>query len=103
MATQGASTVKEPGRRVRMWLGVALLGAGLLGHVLAARAIGGTRVAYRDHIGGFVVLTVVSGAILAALGWRFWRGRHDITLMALGIVQALLGLVVYVERFQVHG
>ena len=87
--------------RLRMWLGVVLLGLGLLGHLLAAQAIGGSRVAYRDHIAGFVALSLVSGAIIAALGWRFWRSRHDITLLTLGAVQALLGLAVYVERFHI--
>jgi hypothetical protein len=90
-------------RRRWTWLGLLLLALGLLGHLLAARAIGGTYLAYRDHIFGFVVLSVVSGAIIAALGWRFWRGRHDITLLTLGAVQALLGLLVYVQRFHVHG
>jgi len=86
-----------------MRLGIVLLGAGLVGHLLAARAIGGSYVAYRDHILGFVLLTLVSGAITALLGWRFWRGRHDITVLAVGIVQALIGLVIYIERFSVHG
>jgi uncharacterized membrane protein (UPF0136 family) len=87
----------------RTSLGVLLLAAGLLGHLLAARAIGGSYVAYRDHIFGFVLLTVVSGAIIALLGSRFWRGRRDVTLLTLGVVQALLGVFVYVERFHVHG
>ena len=86
-----------------MWLGLVLLGAGFLGHFLAARAIGGSYVAYRDHMGGFFALTLVSGAIVAGLGSRFWRGRHDITVLTVGILQALLGLYVYVERFSVHG
>jgi uncharacterized membrane protein (UPF0136 family) len=85
------------------WLGVLLLGAGLLGHLLAARAIGGTYIAYRDHIFGFVFLTLVSGALLAALGWRFWRGRHDITLLIMGVLQTLVGIWVYMQRFSVHG
>ena len=89
--------------RVRMWLGVALLVAGFLGHYFAARAIGGTYVAYRDHLAGFVVLTLVSGAILALLGRRFWKGRHDITILALGAIQAAIGVFVYIERFSVHG
>jgi len=89
--------------RVRTWIGMLLLGVGFLGHFLAARAIGGTYVAYRDHMLGFVGLTLVSGAVIAGLGWRFWRGRTDITLLTLGIVQAVVGLVVYVERFSVHG
>ena len=86
-----------------LWLGVELLGIGLLGHLLAARAIGGSYVAYRDHIGGFVGLTLVSGAIIAGLGSRFWKGRYDITLLILGALQAVIGVIVYIERFSVHG
>ena len=89
--------------RSRLWLGVLLLVVGFFGHFFAARAIGGSYIAYRDHIFGFVVLTLVSGAVLAALGWRFWKGRHDITLLILGAVQALVGVYVYIERFSVHG
>jgi hypothetical protein len=84
-------------------LGVILLGVGLLLHLLSARAIGGSYVAYRDHIFGFVGLTLVSGAIIAALGWRFWKGRHDITLLILGVLQTVIGVLVYVNRFSVHG
>jgi hypothetical protein len=83
-------------------LGVLLLPAGLLGHLLAARAIGGSYVAYRDHIFGFFLILVVSGGIIAALGWRFWKGRRDITLLIVGVVQALFGLVIYLERFRIH-
>jgi hypothetical protein len=95
--------VPAPVSRRWAWLGAILLGLGLLGHLLAAQAIGGTYIAYRDHIAGFVGLTFVSGLIIAGLGWRFWKGRHDITLLILGVVQALLGLLVYIERFSVHG
>jgi hypothetical protein len=84
-------------------LGAILLGVGLLLHLLSARAIGGSYVAYRDHILGFVVLTLVSGALIAGLGWRFWKGRHDITLLILGALQTAVGIVVYVNRFSVHG
>jgi hypothetical protein len=84
-------------------LGVILLGVGLLLHLLSARAIGGSYVAYRDHIFGFVVLTLVSGALIAGLGWRFWKGRHDITLLILGALQTAIGIVVYMNRFSVHG
>jgi hypothetical protein len=90
-------------RRARVLLGWVLLGLGLLGHLLAARAIGGTHVAFRDHIAGFVILSVVSAVIIGGLGWRFWRGRRDITLVAVGAVQAILGFVVYLQRFHVHG
>ena len=85
-----------------MWLGAVLLAAGLSGHLLAAQAIGGYYVAYRDHIFGFFFLTTVTGAVIAALGWRFWRGRHDITVLILGAVQAILGLVIYLNRFNIH-
>ena len=89
--------------RTLVVIGAVLLAVGLLCHLLAAQAIGGTFIAYRDHIGGFVILCLVPGAILAGLGWRFWKGRHDITLAALGLLQTLLGIWVYIERFSVHG
>ena len=85
-----------------MRLGVLLLGIGLLGHLLAAQAIGGRPVQYMHHIVGFVGLSLVSGALIAGLGWRFWRGRHDITLLSLGALQVLLGLVVYVMALRVR-
>ncbi|HEY2067331.1 MAG TPA: hypothetical protein VGG84_15355 [Gemmatimonadaceae bacterium] len=103
METQHIVVAPDTGSRRWAWLGAILLAVGLLGHLLAAQAIGGTYVAYRDHIVGFVGLTFVSGLIIAGLGWRFWKGRHDITLLILGAVQALLGLLVYIERFSVHG
>jgi hypothetical protein len=103
MESPGAIAVTDPRSRIRLWLGLVLLGAGFLGHFLAARAIGGSYVAYRDHMAGFFGLTVVSGAILAGLGSRFWKGRHDITLLTLGVLQALIGLYAYVERFSVQG
>ena len=89
------------GSRGRIWLGVILLVLGFLGHFFAARAIGGSYVAFRDHIFGFFLILLVSGAIVAGLGWRFWRGRHDITLFVIGAIQALFGLVIYIERFHV--
>jgi uncharacterized membrane protein (UPF0136 family) len=82
-------------------LGVILLVLGFLGHFFAARAIGGSYVAFRDHIQGFFLILVVTGAIIAGLGWRFWKGRHDITILVIGGVQALFGLVIYIERFHV--
>ena len=102
MRTTNALADAGTGSRLRMWLGVVLLAAGLSGHLFAARAIGGYYVAYRDHIFGFFLLTTVAGAIIAGLGWRFWRGRHDITVLILGAVQAILGLVIYLNRFNIH-
>ena len=86
-----------------IWLGVVLLVVGFFGHFLAARAIGGSYVAYRDHMIGFVGVTLLSGALIAGLGRLFWRGRHDITLLILGAVQALFGIFIYIERFHFHG
>jgi hypothetical protein len=85
------------------WLGAVLLVAGFLGHFFAARAIGGTYIAYRDHMFGFVGLTLVSIAIVGLLGMRFWKGRGDVTLLIVGVLQALIGLEVYINRFSVHG
>jgi hypothetical protein len=86
---------------MRTALGVILLVVGLLGHLLAAHAIGGSAMAYRHHILGFFLILLVTGAIIAGLGWRFWKGRCDITVLIVGAVQALFGLAVYVERFRV--
>jgi hypothetical protein len=93
----------RPTDRRLIWLGVLLLVVGFLGHFFAARAIGGTYIAFRDHIGGFFLILVVTGAIIAGVGRLFWKGRNDITLLIIGVVQALFGIVVYIERFSVHG
>ena len=86
---------------VVMWLGGVLLAAGLSGHLFAAVAIGGHYIAYRDHIFGFVFLTLVAGVVLVLLGRRYWRGRHDVTVLILGVVQAVIGFVIYLNRFNV--
>ena len=87
----------------RTWLGVLLIVVGFFGHFFAARAIGGTYIAYRDHMAGFFGLLEITGAIIAVLGRRFWKGRHDITLLIIGVVQALFGIWVYIERFNIGG
>ena len=84
-------------------IGAVLLGVALLLHLLAARAIGGSYVAYRDHVFGFFLILVVSGVVTGIMGWRFWRGRPDITMLVVGVVSVLLGVLVYVQRFHVHG
>jgi hypothetical protein len=101
METPRAIAVAGTASRTRIWLGVILLVLGFLGHFFAARAIGGSYVAFRDHIFGFFLILLVTGAIIAGLGWRFWRGRHDITVLVIGAVQALFGLVIYIERFHI--
>ena len=103
MGTSHAPDTPRATRRTWTWIGVVLLVLGLLGHVLAARAIGGTHLAYRHHLLGFVLITAVAGAIILGVGSRFWKGRYDISLLLLGAVNALLGLLVYVQRFHVHG
>ncbi|HET9012771.1 MAG TPA: hypothetical protein VFN38_13190 [Gemmatimonadaceae bacterium] len=102
MGTSHAIAVNGSARQLRVWLGVALLVVGLCGHLFAARAIGGHYVAYRDHIFGFFLILAVTGAIVAALGWRLWKGRHDVTLLVIGVIQAIFGIIIYIERFNVH-
>jgi hypothetical protein len=80
---------------IRLWIGVVLLAVGLSGHLLAAETTGGTAVHYGHHIFGFAFLSAVAWAILALLGRRFWPNRHDITVLTLGAVQAIIGLRVY--------
>jgi hypothetical protein len=80
-----------------------LLLAGLFFHLISARAIGGSYTAYRDHIVGFVGLTIVAGVIVGGLGWRFWKRRPDISLLILGVTQVIAGYIVYLYRFHVHG
>jgi hypothetical protein len=82
-------------------LGVVLLVVGLLGHLLAARAIGGSALAYQHHITGFFLILVVTGVILWGLGRLFWKGRRDITVLLVGAVQALFGIAIYLMRFHV--
>jgi hypothetical protein len=72
-----------------------LLVLGLLGHLLAAHAMGGSRIAYTHHTLGFVIILVVTGAIIAALGRWLWRDRPQVTWLLIGAVQALLGVVIY--------
>ena len=101
MGTRDAIAERSAGRRSATWLGAILLAAGGVGHLLAARAIGGSYIAYRDHIVGFVGLSVVFGGVLAALGSRYWRGRGDLTLLMLGVSQAIIGAVIYSLRFHI--
>jgi len=78
-----------------------LLALGLLGHLLAARAIGGSRMAYTHHVFGFFLILVVTGIIIALLGRWLWRDRPRITWLAVAAVQALFGLIIYLDRFHI--
>ena len=86
-----------------VWISALLLATGFFGHFFAARAIGGSYIAFRDHIGGFFLILVVSGLIIAGLGWRFWKTRRDAMLLTISAVQALFGIWIYINRFSVHG
>ena len=100
-----STSADSPGiwHRPATGVGVILLVIGLLGHVFAARAIGGSYIAYRDHIAGFFIIGVVLGLGIGGLGWRFWKQRSDISIFAFGALQAAEGVVVYIDRFHVHG
>jgi hypothetical protein len=101
MTTSGVIAGPGKVRRSWIWLGVVLIVVGFLGHFFAALAIGGYYVAFRDHIFGFFLILLVTGSIIALLGRRFWKGRRDITVLTIGVVQALFGIVIYIFRFHV--
>ena len=103
MDPRSTSDVPPSTSRPPLWAGVLLLVLGLLGHLYAAHAIGGSRVAYTHHVLGFLLILAVTGGIIAALGWRFWRSRPDLTMLAVGAVQAVLGVLVAVEPFRAAG
>ena len=100
MTTSGVVAGPGRARPSWIWLGVFLIVVGFFGHFFAARAIG-TYIYYRDHIFGFFVILLVTGSIIALLGRLFWRGRRDITVLTIGVVQALFGIVIYIYRFHV--
>ena len=82
------------------WLGVLLIAVGFFGHFFAARAFG-TYIYYRDHIAGFFLILLVTGSIIAGLGWKFWKGRNDITVFVIGLVQAIFGIAIYLMRYHI--
>lgn len=49
------------------------------------------------------MLTLVSALVVWGLSRRFFKGENDMILLLVGIVQALLGIYVYINRFSVHG
>lgn len=50
---KGALAAPRSTGRLLRWGGWLLLGLGLLGHLYAAHAMGGSRVAYAHHVLGF--------------------------------------------------
>jgi len=98
----GAPSAAVPPSTSQMlrWGALFLLGLGLLGHLYAAYAMGGSRVAYTHHVLGFLLILLVTGGIIAGLGRLFRRSRPALTLLAIGVVQALLGLLVAAEPFR---
>jgi len=84
--------------RSRAWMGALLL-VGLLCHVVAAHLNGGSRIAYQHHILGFFAILVVTGVVIAVLGRLLWRERHDITLLTIGAVQTIVGILVVYSQW----
>jgi uncharacterized membrane protein HdeD (DUF308 family) len=100
METRSTVDVSPPSHRLMRASALLLLGLALLGHLYAAHAMGGSRVAYTHHVLGFVLILLVTGGILAGLGRLFWRKHRALTLLAIGVVQALFGLWVAAEPFR---
>jgi len=101
MGTPHAIAAPRGASRSRAWLGLVLLVVGLAGHLLAARAMGGSRIAYGHHTFGFFLILAVTGGIVAATGWRYWRRRRDVMLLVIGAIQAFFGVVVYLSQLGV--
>lgn len=78
--------------RVLRRSGWLLLVLGLLGHLYAAYATGGSWTAYWHHVLGFVVILIVTGGVIAGVGYRYWRSRRAPALFVIAAVQALIGL-----------
>jgi hypothetical protein len=100
MGTSSTAAARPSTGRLLRWGGWLLLGLGLLGHLYAAYAMGGSRVAYTHHVLGFALILLVTGGLIAGLGYWFWRSRPALTFLAIGLVQALLGLWVALEPFR---
>ena len=81
--------------KLRIWLGVLLLAAGLLFHLLAANAEGGRAIHYRHHVLGFLLLTAAASLLVVGVGRFLWRGRHDLTVLVVGALQTILGVWVF--------
>ena len=94
MGMSQLNPVADKRGRIQTLIGLLLTGAALLAHLLAANAIGGTRVDYTDHVAGFFMILIASGAIIAGLGWRYWKANAGALLLWIGVVQAVFGLAI---------
>jgi hypothetical protein len=96
------SSADSPGATKPLYtgLGVILIAVGFFGHFFAAQAFG-TYIYYRDHIFGFFLILLVTGSIIAGLGWRFWKDRKDVTVLIIGVVQAAIGIAIYFMRYHI--
>ena len=104
MATPHAIAADRPTSTLRARLAALLLVVGLLGHVLAAHAMGGYRLAYLHHVAGFFIILTVTGAVIALLGWWYWRrGRRDTMWLVIAAVQAYVGLTIYASQIRLYG
>jgi hypothetical protein len=103
MSTASTTDGRSPASRLRIWVGIVLLAVGLIGHLVAAHAGGGSSVHYTHHVFGFFLILVVTGGIIAALGWWLWRSRPDITVLTVGAVQAVFGVLVAVDQIRAAG
>jgi hypothetical protein len=100
MGTSPAAGHERPTGGLSRWVAWLLLALGLVGHVYAAYAMGGSRIAYTHHILGFALILLVTGGIIAALGHWFWRSRSALTFLIIGLVQAVFGVLVALEPFR---
>lgn len=96
----GPTSSRGPSRY--LWLGILLNVIGLLGHVFAAHVSGGYTLAYQHHIAGFALGLVIFGLIFGLLGWRFWKGRRDVTVLIVGVLSAAFGILVYATTHHVR-
>jgi len=88
----GVAPARIPSTQI--WLGVTLLVLGLCGHLVSAYIIRMNPLAYPDHLKGFVFIAVVTGLLIAALGWFFWRRRPAITWLVWCATQTVMGVIV---------
>ena len=98
MDTNDTHPASSRGASRYMWPGLALNVVGLIGHLLAARATPHYASAYLHHTLGFVGGVVVFSAVFGLLGWRFWKGRRDITVLIVGVLSAIFGILIYLPH-----